>query len=60
MSFDNATIHLYASSPYIVKACVNLRDGAKIRFRCPLKDEAAAWRFLHKFAPLPVKIIHHA
>ena len=60
MKIDNAVMHLYRASPYIVKACVNLREGKRIRFQLPLKDKAACMRFLRQYDHMPVKVITHS
>lgn len=60
MNIDNAVIHLFPASPYVVKACLNLRDGNRIKLRFPLKDEQAANEYLNsRFADLPRRTITH-
>ena len=60
MKVDNAVIHIYPESPYICKACVNIREGKRIRFQLPLKDKAACVRFLRQYNYMPVKVITHS
>ena len=58
---DNAIIHCFPRSPFIVKAQVNVRSGSKVCIQVPMRDEdaAAVWLFEH-FPELPIKrIIHH-
>lgn len=60
MDADNIVIHYYASSPFIVKACVNIRKGKKIVLSAPLKDHEAVARFMKRnFPDTPCKIINH-
>ncbi len=61
MSYDNAIIHLYPSSPFIVKACINLREGRKIRMQVPIRDLDAACCYLfdHVDPCIPVRVITH-
>lgn len=42
---DNAVIHSFPGSPFIVKAAVNLRDGDRIRdrSRCETSTRAAGF-----------------
>lgn len=59
-NIDNATLHVYPDSPFICKACVNLREGGRIRLQLPLRDEdtAAVWLFEH-YPDTPIKTIRH-
>lgn len=60
MQVDNAVIHLYPASPYIVKAGLNLRNGQKIVFRFALKNlEASRALLARHYEGLPVKVITH-
>ena len=61
MQVDNAVIHLYPASPYIVKAGLNLRNGKKIAFRFALKDLEACRSLVERhYYNLPVKVITHS
>lgn len=57
---DNAVIHSFPGSTYIVKAAVNLRDGDRIRDRVVLRDVDACRRFLARVFPgIPSRVIVH-
>lgn len=57
---NNAVIHSFPGSPYIVKAAVNLRDGDRIRDRFVLRDVDACRRFLARVYPgIPSRVIVH-
>jgi len=60
MKADNAIIHLYPNSPYIVKACVSFRCGKKIILANAVKDREVAERWINEVYPgIPVKYINH-
>lgn len=61
MDIDNAVIHLYPASPYICKACVNLRRGGKVVTSVPLANSKACFDFLRRVTPenTPYRIIKH-
>lgn len=57
---DNAIIHVFPNSPYIVKAAVNIRAGNKILFGAVLRDADAARNWLaRRFPELPYRVINH-
>lgn len=60
MNPDNAVIHYYPLSPYIVKAAINLREGEKIVLRICIRDTNAALDYLSRRWPeLPARTITH-
>lgn len=60
MNPDNAVIHHYPLSPYIVKAAINLREGDKIVLRICIRDTDAARDYLSRRWPeLPARTITH-
>lgn len=60
MNCNNALIHVYPRSPAIVKACINLREGRKIRVQIPMKDaDACKTYFAGHFPGVPYRIINH-
>ena len=60
MTIDNAVLHYYQDSPYIVKAAVNLRNGSKIMLRLVLRDNEACEKYLNAHFPdIPRKHITH-
>ena len=59
-NYDNAVIHDYPASPYIVKTLINVREGKRIRFDAALKNLEIARKYLEEHFPgIPVKVITH-
>ena len=60
--FDDAIIHLFPDSPYIVKACLNLRRDRKVWVSIPMKDLSAILSYMARhddISCLPYRIITH-
>lgn len=59
-TIDNAVIHSYPSSPFIVKACLNLRQGKRIVHQIPMSCPRAVLEYLaYRWPEIPYRIINH-
>ena len=57
---DNAVLHYFPESPWIVKCAVNVRRGKKIVFRVVLRDVSVGEKWLARVYPgIPSRVIVH-